>query len=55
MLDAWLELLLLSTTIPVVPPEAASAVVDAFTVGEPLVISRLITQPAVPPPVVAMQ
>ena len=34
---------------------AASAVLLALTIGKPLVMSKVMTQPAVPPALVAMQ
>src|ERR1700690_121773 len=48
MFDAWAAALMLSTTIPLVPPASGRAALGAD--GNPVVMSKLIMHPAVPPP-----
>src|SRR4029077_19097105 len=48
MFDAWAAELMLSTTMPLVPPGSDRAALEAA--GNPVVMSKLIMQPPVPPP-----
>jgi hypothetical protein len=48
MFEAWAAALMLSTIIPLVPPGSGRAALEAD--GNPVVMSKLIMHPPVPPP-----